>query len=191
MPGPSARKRRRSARQLEDLAAAAEPPRPAPVLPPGEAVAMLVRRGFRPSATSADLPFGTEDTEATDALSDRLGHYAFRLFLRGAIQKAGGFAPAGTTRYLKADQAKRFAEELVRLGLARRLPAGRYALLHPARSFGGTLEWYVARELRRRYGMDADGRTRHWERHKAWRRSAWRRPSPSPPARREIRHPHR
>jgi hypothetical protein len=115
---------------------------------------MLVRRGFRPSATSADLPFAPEDTEVLDPLSEKLGHYAFRLFLRGAIQKAGGFAPAKTTRYLKPEQASRFAEDLVTLGLARRLPRGRYALRRAARSFGGTLEWYVARELRRRHGMD-------------------------------------
>ncbi len=40
------------------------------------------------------------------------------------------------------------------LGLATRLSGGRFRLLHPARSFGGTLEWYVARELERRLGFD-------------------------------------
>jgi hypothetical protein len=116
---------------------------------------MLVRRGFRPSATSADLPFAAEDAPALGALAEKLGHYAFRLFMRGAIEDASGFTPARTTRYLRPDQAGRFAEDLVALGLARRLPRGRYALRHPARNFGGTLEWYVARELRSRFGMDA------------------------------------
>jgi len=116
---------------------------------------MLVRRGFRPSQASLDLPF-SENLEAATAerLAKQLGHYAFRLFLRGAIQKAEGFAPAEATQYLEAAQAKACAESLVDFGLAERLPRGRYRLLRPAKSFGGTLEWYVARELNRRLGFD-------------------------------------
>jgi hypothetical protein len=47
------------------------------------------------------------------------------------------------------------AEELVALGLAERRGRARYRLLHPPRSFGGTLEWYLARELAARLGFDA------------------------------------
>ncbi len=32
-------------------------------------------------------------------------------------------------------------------------PRGRYRLVRPARSFGGTLEWWLARELERRLGF--------------------------------------
>jgi hypothetical protein len=42
----------------------------------------------------------------------------------------------------------------VDLGLGERLPRGRYRLLRRARSFGGTLEWYVAHELRERLGFE-------------------------------------
>ncbi len=41
------------------------------------------------------------------------------------------------------------------LGLAERLPGGRYRLRRRACSFGGTLEWYVARRLRDRLALDA------------------------------------
>jgi hypothetical protein len=75
------------------------------------------------------------------------------LFLRGAIQRGAAFRPAQATRYLGAAQAGAMAEALVELGLAERLPRGRYRLLRPARSFGGTLEWYVARELAARLGF--------------------------------------
>jgi hypothetical protein len=47
------------------------------------------------------------------------------------------------------------AEELVALGLAERAGRSRYRLLHPPRSFGGTLEWYLARVLAVRLGFDA------------------------------------
>lgn len=116
---------------------------------------MLVRRGLRPENTAADVPFPLEmDEQLAERLTDRLGHYAFRLFLRGAIQKPEGFRPEETTRYISRTQAESHAEELVELGLADRMPHGRYKLKRAARSFGGTLEWYVARELQRRYGFD-------------------------------------
>jgi hypothetical protein len=101
------------------------------------------------------LPF-PEDLEEERArrLAELLGHYAFRLFLRGAILHPEGFAPGEATRYLKRAPARAFAESLVELGLAESRPRGRYRLLRAASSFGGTLEWYVARELARRLGFD-------------------------------------
>lgn len=147
---------RRSVRQLEREAASGDGLQgAASAAPPGEAARMLARRGFQPSAAPLDLPFpGDLGDGALARIAERLGHYAFRLFLRGAIQRADGFAPEEATQYLEPAQALELAEELAGLGLAARLPDGRYRLLRPARSFGGTLEWYVARELRRRWGFD-------------------------------------
>jgi len=55
---------------------------------------MLRRRGFHPKPWPPDLPFpaGFEE-ERQEALARRLDHYAFRLFLRGAIQHPSGFRP--------------------------------------------------------------------------------------------------
>jgi hypothetical protein len=147
--------RRPTAREQEH-AAAARPSRAGPgQVPSGEVLAALARRGFRPTLSTPDLPFPPDlDRSRADALADSLGHYAFRLFLRGAIQHAAGFRPQQATRYLAAPAARAMAEDLVRLGLAEPAPRGRYRLRHPARSFGGTLEWYVAHELRRRLGFD-------------------------------------
>jgi len=132
------------------------PPSPRLLLPPGgEALAMLVRRGFQPTVAPLDLPFPADlEGEVAERLAERLGHYAFRLFLRGAILRGGSFSPTEATRYLKAEQAASVAEELVSLGLAEREEGGRYRLRYRAHNFGGTLEWYVARELRGRLGFD-------------------------------------
>lgn len=145
-----------TAQELE-LHAAGTAPLPRVLLPPGgEALAMLVRRGFQPTVSALDLPFPSDlDEGLAERLAERLGHYAFRLFLRGAILLQGPFTPTEATRYLGAAQATALAEELVALGLAEREEGGRYRLRHPAHNFGGTLEWYVARELRRRLGLDA------------------------------------
>jgi hypothetical protein len=144
-----------TARDLE-LSAAEAPPLPRQLLAAGsEALAMLVRRGFQPTVAPLDLPFPLDlEPERMERLVERLGHYAFRLFLRGAILRRGPFSPGEATKYLEEAQATTFAEDLVALGLAAREDAGRYRLLHPAASFGGTLEWYVARELRGRLGFD-------------------------------------
>jgi hypothetical protein len=116
---------------------------------------MLVRRGLHPTTTLPDVPFPADLPERTaEMLAERLGHYAFRLFLRGAIQRPAGFAPQQATHYLEPAQARECANFLMNLGLAERLPRGRCRLIHPARTFGGTLEWYVSRELRLRYGFE-------------------------------------
>lgn len=149
-------KRKLSAYEQEIRSAAAAPLQTSgTAVPCGEAMAMLVRRGLRPEKTSGDVPFPqpVEDPLA-EALSARLGHYAFRLFLRGAILKSSGFLPAETTRYLTKAQSRSYAEALAGLGLAEKNARGRYRLKYAARSFGGTLEWYVGRELERRFGFD-------------------------------------
>lgn len=149
-------RKQRTARELEFAAAADRRSRvPDVPIPRGEVLAMLARRGFRPSIGRFDVPFPDDLNEAaSERLSQLLGHYAFRLFLRGAIQRAEGFAPEAATQYLDCQRARACAESLAELGLAERLPEGCYRLVRPAKSFGGTLEWYVSRELERRFGFD-------------------------------------
>lgn len=111
---------------------------------------MLLRRGLDPRLARRDVPFPADlDGPRADAIAERLGHYAFRLFLRGAILAAGPFRPQDATRYVTAPRARAMAEDLVALGLAAPVDADRLRFLHPARNFGGTLEWWVGRELRR------------------------------------------
>jgi len=144
-----------SAKELESEAAASPPAEAGIEAPTNQALAMLLRRGFRPQLSPHDLPFAPEwDGPLADALNERLRHYAFRLFLRGAIMLQRPFEPAEVTRYLSAAQAQEHAEELVRMALAEPAENGTYRLLQIARSFGGTLEWYIARELRRRLGFE-------------------------------------
>jgi hypothetical protein len=138
------------------VAGAARPRRPQKALGPcGEAILMLARRGLVPTKSRLDLPFPENLEEAkTTRLSQLLDHYGFRLFLRGAILHPEGFRPEETTRYLKPAQSMLYAESVVELGLAERTSPRCYRLLGSAKSFGGVLEWYVARELGRRYGFD-------------------------------------
>jgi hypothetical protein len=161
--------RRRTAREIEaaaaarparaprdEAAAAARPARaPRDEAARSEPLLMLRRRGLDPRPSPPDVPFDAEpDPALARALEARLSHYAFRLFLRGAILRPAGFAPSQATRYLPGPKARELAEACVALGLAERLPRGRYRLVRRARSFGGTLEWWLARELGRRLGLE-------------------------------------
>jgi hypothetical protein len=144
-----------TARELEIAAAARAAARRAPPPPGSEPLAMLRRRGLDPRPLPPDLPFDPAGPpELHAAVDDALGHYAFRLFLRGAILRPRGFAPAEATRYVAPAKARALAERCVALGLAAPLPRGRYRLLRPARSFGGTLEWWLARALHARLGLE-------------------------------------
>lgn len=148
---------RPSARELEAGAAARPAPGDPGAAPASEPLRMLVRRGLRPSLSRPDLPLPKRASpELQAALAARLRHYAFRLFLRGAILSPDGFAPEEATRYLAAPRARAVADDLVALGLAARIGGGRYRLRHRARSFGGTLEWWLARELRDRLGLEVE-----------------------------------
>ena len=148
--------KRLSARDMERRAARArQADSSRPALPAGEALRMLARRGLRPRLTHPDLPFpATLEAERADRLAALLTHYAFRLFLRGAIQHPEGFAAPETTSYVDARKAREFAEALVALRLATPLGGDRYRLRTTARSFGGTLEWFVGRALERTLGFD-------------------------------------
>jgi hypothetical protein len=145
---------RPTARELEARAAArgARAGRPTGPLP--EPLLALRRRGLDPRPSPPELPWPPGAGAALEeAMRERLGRYAFRLFLRGAILRPDGFAPGEATRYLTAAQGRRVAEDLVALGVAEPLPRGRFRLVRRARSFGGTLEWWLGRELEARLGL--------------------------------------
>jgi hypothetical protein len=92
--------------------------------------------------------------ETADALAERLGHHAFRLFVRGVIRNGDGFTREETTSYVSSAPARTFTETLIALGMVASNGRDRYRLLRRAASFGGMLEWYVGRELRRWLGFD-------------------------------------
>lgn len=147
--------RTRNAKELEAAAAARRPPRAAPRAPASEPLAMLRRRGLDPRPSRPDLPFDPRlPPERLEAIAALLRHYALRLFLRGAILERGDFTPSEATRYVPAPKARELADACVAAGLATALPHGRYRLAHPARSFGATLEWWLARELSDRLGCE-------------------------------------
>lgn len=87
-----------------------------------------------------------------------LRHYSFRLFLRDVIQHGNGFGLRDVVRYCGADAARRYLQILKQARLIRAAAGrGRFAVADSrVRSFGPTLEWYVAAVLRTEFGMAAE-----------------------------------
>lgn len=151
-------KKKRSARELELMEVASRARKTGTVSsPPNEVLAMLVRRGFRPESVPPDLPFPAKmDQTSIARFAELFGHYAFRLFLRGAVQRPEGFSPPQTSRYLTPEQSVLYADLLIEFGMAGKTRAGLYRLKHPGSGFGTILEWYVARELRHRFAFQTE-----------------------------------
>jgi hypothetical protein len=81
-----------------------------------------------------------------------LRRYSFRLFLRDVIKHRDGFRLADLMRYCSPATARRYLQWLLERHLAGRSGRG-FRLLSDARSFGPTLEWFVAAVLEREYGI--------------------------------------
>ncbi len=85
-----------------------------------------------------------------------LRHYSFRLFLRDVIRHGSDFGVRDLTRYCSEPVARDYLLALRRWGLVRAVGGGRFALrAADIRSFGPTLEWFVANVLVREFGMVA------------------------------------
>lgn len=83
-----------------------------------------------------------------------LRRYSFRLFLRDVIKHQNFFTLDKVTRYATSGVTGEYIEYVRRLGLTKKLDSG-FALGRHIRSFGETLEWFVAEVFKREFGAEA------------------------------------
>jgi hypothetical protein len=111
---------------------------------------MLVRRGFRIYRKERDKDVLKPGAQFKEEFYTLMGKYSFRLFLRDVIKYQDGFTPEGLSRFIGDNAAREFGEFLVKSGLAKKLRDGRLSLSRgPVKSFGSTLEWYLAEVMKR------------------------------------------
>jgi hypothetical protein len=124
------------------------------LLTPGIDV-LLRRRGFRIYKKEPGEDLLLPGPEFLDEYYAMLHKYSFRLFLRDVIKHQSGFTIEQVTRYATPRVTREYAEYLVRTGLLAR-KAVRYALVkRPIKSFGETLEWYIAEIFKREFASEA------------------------------------
>lgn len=123
------------------------------ILTPGLTM-ILKRRGFNiyKKEPSEDLLLPVE--ELRGAYYSMLHKYSFRLFLRDVIKHQDNFTLENVTRYATAKVTAEYLGYLLSIDLVKRHGSG-YALTRRIKSFGETLEWYVAEIFKREFGTDA------------------------------------
>ncbi|MDA8078764.1 MAG: hypothetical protein M0Z79_07465 [Nitrospiraceae bacterium] len=84
----------------------------------------------------------------------QLHKYSFRLFLRDVIKHQEHFTLQQATRYATPRVTAKYLRFITMIGLAREGKEG-YRLVRRVRSFGETLEWYIAELCRREFGAEA------------------------------------
>ncbi|MBI5190232.1 MAG: hypothetical protein HZA22_06120 [Nitrospirae bacterium] len=120
---------------------------------------MLKRRGFTLHKKERDWDLVLPDAESgfpADEYYRLMNRYSFRLFVRDVITHQDGFIPEGLVRFSGIETVTEYTEFLLRAGILETAPGGVFRMRRrPVRSFGPTLEWYVAEVLRREYAADA------------------------------------
>ena len=115
---------------------------------------ILKRRGFPvyKKEPGDDLLVPAENL--LDDYYGMLHKYSFRLFLRDVIKHQDFFTLDKVTRYATSGVTGEYIEYLKELGLTKKLDSG-FALSRHIKSFGETLEWFVAEVFRREFGAEA------------------------------------
>jgi hypothetical protein len=84
-----------------------------------------------------------------------LHRYSFRLLLRDVIKYQDSFTLDQVTRYATAGVTKGYIAYLLSIGLVSRKHGGYELASRPVKSFGETLEWYIAEVFKREFGSEA------------------------------------
>lgn len=118
-------------------------------------VVLLKRRGFTiyKKEPSDDLLVPTRKYQLR--YYQMLHKYSFRLLLRDVIKHQGLFTPEQVTRYATPGVTKKYIDNLLSIRLLQKKMKGYVLAKSQVKSFGETLEWYVAQVFTREFGSEA------------------------------------
>lgn len=86
---------------------------------------------------------------------EKLKKYSFRLFLRDVIKHQQFFRVDNVTRYATKEVTLNYINLLIKAGLVEQIDEGYRLIRRPIKSFGETLEWFMARLLEKEFGAEA------------------------------------
>jgi Holliday junction resolvase-like predicted endonuclease len=115
---------------------------------------ILRRRGFRIYKKEPSDDLLIPSRKFVDEYYSMLQKYSFRLFLREVIKHQNFFTIEEVTRYATAEVTGEYLDYINRIGLVSGKSGG-YTLGRRIKSFGETLEWYVAELIAREFGAEA------------------------------------
>lgn len=116
---------------------------------------LLKRRGFRIYKKEPAEDLLIPEQECIDEYYKMLHKYSFRLFIRDVIKHQDLFTLERVTRYSTAQVTEDYLEFIAEIGLLEKRASGYALRKRPIKSFGETLEWYIAEIFRREFGAES------------------------------------
>jgi hypothetical protein len=111
--------------------------------------ALLARRGFKIYKKEPSDDLLLPDELFIDDFYENLKKYSFRLFLRDVIKHQKLFRVNEVAKYPSRAMTEEYISLLLKFGLAEPFEDGYRLLRCPVRSFGETLEWFIAEIMKR------------------------------------------
>lgn len=121
-------------------------------LPPLET--MLQHRGFRIFRKEPVEEIIEADARYRESFYEHLKKYSFRLFLRDVIKHQDLFDLDKVTRYATKEVSKDYIDFLLKTAIAVEHDGGFRLKKRPVKSFGETLEWFIARLIREEFSAE-------------------------------------
>jgi len=106
---------------------------------------MLSRRGFKIYKKEPSEDLLLPGKKHIKGFYEKLKKYSFRLFLRDVIKHQKFFTPEKVTRFATKDVTSGYILFLFKAGLIKKTAGGYCIKQKPIKSFGETLEWFIAR----------------------------------------------
>jgi hypothetical protein len=116
---------------------------------------MLKRRGFAIYKKEPSEDLLIPDHKYASAFRSKLKKYSFRLFLRDVIKHQDSFGLDQVTRYATKQVAAGYLDFLLTSGIVRPFRSRFRLVKRPLKSFGETLEWFVAGLVREDFQAEA------------------------------------
>jgi hypothetical protein len=116
---------------------------------------LLKRRGFKifKKEPSEDLLLPEE--KHIRSYYEMMKKYSFRLFLREIIKHQNFFRLEDVTRYATSEVTKDYLEYMINICLVERLSNNFRLSIRPIKSFGETLEWFIAEIFKVEFAAEA------------------------------------
>ncbi len=118
-------------------------------------VVMLKRRNFLIHSKEPGDDLLVPDDGCVDDFYRMMKGYAFRLFLRDVIKMQGGFKTDMVARYATRDVTEHYISFLREKGVIDKRGESFFLKKGPVKSFGETLEWFVAEIFKREFMIEA------------------------------------
>lgn len=112
---------------------------------------MLKCRGFTVYKKEPGDDLIVPGKKYADAFFEKLKKYSFRLFLRDVIKHQDSFSAEMVSRYATRRVSAQYIDFLVRAGIAEPFDNRWRLKKRPVKSFGATLEWFVAGLIEREF----------------------------------------